>query len=126
RMRGPAAWRMRHAGQAIMIAWRAAHGSGGCRPPPPFAAPLRCALTPAATPRCTWGVNALDHYEAFVSAEPRSQRVHATLRTRSPLERTEQWTPLRWPQAIHAGGAAGRSDRRERLAAGGAAPPSLP
>jgi len=23
---------MRHPGQAIMIAWRAAHGSGGCAP----------------------------------------------------------------------------------------------
>ena len=41
-------WRMRHPGQAIMIAWRAAHGSGGW-PPPAASRSLRSLLS-AATP----------------------------------------------------------------------------
>jgi hypothetical protein len=46
------AWRsMLRQGQPNMFGWHAPRGSGALRPPPPFAAPLRCALTPAATPR---------------------------------------------------------------------------
>ena len=50
-MSGLRRWRMRHLHQPSMLGWRASHGSGGCRPPPAFAAPLRCALTSGAPPR---------------------------------------------------------------------------
>src|SRR5437762_9344528 len=68
---------MRHGGQPNMFGWRAPHGSGGCRPPPPFAAPLRCALTPAATPRfvarATWSTAVRIAHEATHGGSARSR-----------------------------------------------------
>ena len=54
-MRGLRMWRMRHLPRAIMIAWRTMRPDRGSLRPlietPPFAAPLRCALTSGETPR---------------------------------------------------------------------------
>ena len=59
---------MRHLGHAIMIAWRASHGSGGLRPP--AASRSVPSLLPAATPRMKGLVGSITVWSRLVVACP--------------------------------------------------------
>src|SRR5262245_3248835 len=63
------------------LSWLSCSGSGGCRPPPPVAAPLvpRCALLPAATPRCVIQLSVV--YRGIARSR---RRGYAVLSARAP------------------------------------------
>src|SRR5262249_13306638 len=82
-------------GPPSMLGGHAPHGSGGCRPPPPFAAALRCAALRARSrgaPRVRAG-------RASVSPVPRSTQLQADTPSPAPTPpkcRSERSAPPAW------------------------------